>query len=78
MCYITLPLITPCIHLGNEDTGCGLHGGVAVSTVTSQQEGYWIESQLGAFCVEFVCVPFACVGSLHLLQSPPTIQKHAC
>ena len=33
----------------------GLHGGVVVSTVASQQE----ESQLGLFCVKFACSPCA-------------------
>ena len=31
----------------------GLHSGVVVSTVASQQEGSCFESQLGPFCVEY-------------------------
>ena len=56
----------------------GLHGGVVVSTVTSQQEGSRFNSQLGPFCVEFAHSPSVCVGSLQVLQLPHTIPKHAC
>ena len=58
--------------------GAGLHGGVVVSTVASQQEGSWFESWLGPFSVEFACSPRACVGSLRVRWLPPTAQKHAC
>jgi len=56
----------------------GLHGGVVVSTIASQQKGSWFESRMGPFCVEFACSPRVCVGSLQVLQLPPTVQKHAC
>ena len=42
----------------------GLHSVVVVSTVASQQEGSWFESQLGPFCVVFACSPCVCVASL--------------
>ena len=54
------------------------HGGVVVSTVTSQQDGSWFQSPLGPFYVEFVCFPRVHVGSLRVLLLPPTAQKHAC
>jgi len=53
----------------------GLHGGVVVSTVASQQEGSWFESQLGPFCVEFACSPHVCMGSLQVPWLPPTTQN---
>ena len=56
----------------------GLHGGVVVSTITSQQEGSRFDPHLGPFCVESACSPRVCVGSLGVLRLPPTIQKHAC
>ena len=59
-------------------TPSGLHGGVVVSTVASQQEGSRFDPHLGPFCVEFVCSPRVCVGSLWVLRLPPTVQKHAC
>jgi len=52
----------------------GRHGDVVVSTVASQQEGSWFESQLGPFYVEFACSPRVCMGSLHVLWLPPTTQ----
>jgi len=52
-----------------------LHGGVVVSTVTSQREGSSFDPDLGPFCVEFACSPRVCVGSLWVLQLPPTVQK---
>jgi len=54
----------------------GLHGGVVVSTVASQQEGSRFHPHLGPFCVEFACSPRVCVGSLWVLRLPPTTQKH--
>ena len=36
-----------------------------VNTTTSEQEGSWFESQLGPFCLEFVCSPRVCVGFSH-------------
>ena len=51
-----------------------LPGGVVVSTVASQQERSRFSSWLGPFCVESVCSPRVCVGSLRL---PPTNPK-AC
>ena len=39
-----------------------------VSTVTSQQEGSRFDPHLGPFCVEFVCSPRVCVGSLRVLS----------
>jgi len=42
-----------------------LHGGVVLSTVTSQCESSWFESWLGPFCVEFAC-------SIWSLWLPPT------
>ena len=56
----------------------GLHGGVVVSTVTSQREGSRFDPHLGPFCVEFACSPRVCVGSLRVLRLPPNVQKHAC
>jgi len=50
---------------------------VAVSTVTSQQEGRWFKSQSGPFCVAFGCSSCVCVLSLWVLQLPPNVQKHA-
>jgi len=41
----------------------GLHGSVMVSTGASQQ-GSWFESQLGPFCLEFACSPYASVDSV--------------
>ena len=38
--------------------------GNGVSTVASQREGSRFNSHLGPFCVEFVCSPRVCVGSL--------------
>ena len=32
---------------------------------------------LGPSCVEFACSPCVGVGSLQVLQLPPTVQKHA-
>jgi len=46
----------------------GLHGGVVVSTVASQQEDSCFETQLEPFCVEFACSPRVCVGSLRVLR----------
>ena len=45
------------------------HGGAAVSTDTSQQEGSGFEpiSRLGPFCVEFAYSPCACMSSLRVL-----------
>ena len=51
----------------------GLHSGVLISTVTSQQEGCLFESWL--FCVELPCFPCACVGSLWVLWPPPTVSE---
>ena len=51
---------------------------LVVSTIASQQEGSRFDPQLGPFCVEFVCSPRVCVGSLRVLRLPPTVQKHAC
>jgi len=48
----------------------GLHGGVMVSTVTSQREG----SRFQAFLC-FECSPRVCAGSLQVLRLPPTVQK---
>ncbi|MEQ2309855.1 hypothetical protein AMECASPLE_002782 [Ameca splendens] len=31
---------------------------------------------LQSFCMEFACSACACVGSLQVLQLPPTVQKH--
>jgi len=56
----------------------GLHGGVLVSTVASQQEGSCFKSHLGPFCVEFACSLCACVGSLWVSLLLPTVQKHEC
>jgi len=39
----------------------GLHGGVVVSTVTSQQESSRFNSRLGPFCVEFAGSHRVCV-----------------
>ena len=47
-------------------SGHGLHSGVVVSTVTSQQKGS---------CVEFACSPRVCVASLWVLRLPLTVQK---
>ena len=55
-----------------NDSDFRLHGGVVVSTVTSQQEGSRFNSQLGHFCVEFACSPRVCVGSLWVLHHPKT------
>ena len=38
-----------------NDMKVGLHGGVGVSTVTSQREGSRFDPHLGPFCVEFAC-----------------------
>jgi len=56
----------------------GLHGGVVVSTVASQQEGSRFDPHLEPFCVEFACSSRVCMGSFWILRLPPTIQKHAC
>jgi len=45
--------------------------GAIVSTVASQRDGSWLESQLGPFFVELACSACACVGSLRVLWSPP-------
>jgi len=50
----------------------GLHGGVVVSTVASQQKGSRLDSRLRPFCVEFVCSPRVCMGFLRVLQLPYT------
>ena len=56
----------------------GLHGGVVVSTVASQQVSSRFNPHLGPFCLELACSLRVYVGSLRVLQVPPTIQKHAC
>ena len=56
----------------------GLHSGVVVSTVASQQEGSRFDPHLEPLCVELACSPRVYVGSLRVLQLPPTIQKYAC
>ena len=53
-------------------------GCTVVWWLASQQKGFWFESRLGPFCVEFACSPRECVGSLQVLQLPPSVQKHAC
>ena len=50
------------------------HSGVVVSTVASQQEGPGFDSQA---CAEFTCSLCVCVGSVQVLQLPPTVQKPA-
>jgi len=52
----------------------GLHSGVVVRTIISQQEGFWFEFWLGTFSM----FSRVCVGSLRVLQLPHTTQKHAC
>ena len=54
----------------------GLHGGVVVSTVASQQEGSRFNSLLGPFCVEFACSPRVCGSSLWLLWLPLSKNMH--
>jgi len=49
---------------------------VVVSTVTSQQEGSWFESQLGPFCVEFVLPVYAWVLSGYSGFLPPSKNMH--
>ena len=55
----------------------GQHNVAMFSTVTSLQVGPGFDFKSGHFCVEFVCSPRVCVGSLRVLWLPPTIQKHA-
>ena len=61
----------------NAIKSMGLHGGLVVGTVTSQQEGSRFDPHPGPSCVEFACSPRVCVGSLRVLQLSPTVQKHA-
>ena len=58
--------------IGNFHQCCfcaGLHGGVVVSTVSSQQKVPGLE---------FACFPCVCVVSLRVLLLPPTAQNHTC
>lgn len=49
------------------------------SSAASHQEGPEFDSTtcLGPFGVEFTCSPRVCVGTLWVLQLPPTVQRHA-
>ena len=46
---------------------------MVVSTVPSQQESFWCESQLGSLCVEFGCYPSACIRTQPSSHCPKTV-----
>lgn len=54
----------------------GLQGATGVSAFHLTARRPWLKSQLGPFCLEFVCSYHACMGFLCTLWLLPTVQRH--